>query len=85
MTIREKLLTIGLNPKQTVDVTLLLTESFVIGAAFTDTMSSASISRDIIVTNAMRILDHPHLKPPMPLNYEVFSMVFGIDLTNELP
>jgi hypothetical protein len=81
MTIREKLLTIGLNPKQTVDVTLLLTESFVIGAA----MSSASISRDIIITNAMRILDHPHLKPPMPLNYEVFSMVFGIDLTNELP
>ena len=85
MTIREKVQSLGLNSKQTIEVTLLLTAAFVHGSVWCEVLTGSDINRDLVADEAVKILDGEYLNPPMPPNNAVFSNVFGIDLTNELP
>lgn len=85
MTIKEKLITLGLSPHQTIEVTLLLCEAFTHGAVFVDNMAGSNLNADILADKAQTVLDMECIEIPHPVDVSKFSAVFGVDLSNDLP
>lgn len=89
MTIREKITSLGLNPKQTIEITLLLMESHTIGFAQGCKTVAPDVNTDglafVAAKLAFNILDHTHEPAPAAPNISVASAVFGYDFNNDLP
>lgn len=85
MTIKEKLITLGLSPHQTIEVTLLLCEAFTHGAVFVDNMAGSNLNAAILADAAEKVLDMECIEILAPVDVAKFSAVFGVDLTNEIP
>lgn len=85
MTIKEKLLSMGLGPKQTAEILLLLSESYTNGFCDAAIMAGSEISSDIVANMAIRAVDKEHSPFQHEINLNNFSQVFGVDLTNDIP
>ena len=85
MTIKEKLMSLGLGPNQSAEILYLLTQAYVNGFIHSADMAGSEFNHAIVADLGLKVGDCPYTDFGGVPDLKNFSKVYGVDLTNDIP